>query len=113
MGSEAGNHRMRGAVTIARQWRQGMAGWEYRLVVLKPMGDGRVLGSGGMLYNWAVAYTVQSDGAAVNTDANAYIDFLAKSGWELMSTQPVPVVTAINTTPGAIALMFRRTVETP
>jgi hypothetical protein len=85
-----------------------MAGWEYRLVVLKPMGDGRAVGSGGILYNWGVVYTVQSDSAAINTDANAYVEFLAKSGWELMSTHPVPVVTAIATTPPAIALMFRR-----
>jgi hypothetical protein len=88
-----------------------MAGWEYRLVVRRPMGDGRRVGAGGMLYNWAVIYTVQPDSAAINTDANAYLDYLAKSGWELLSTHPVPVVTAIATTPGALALMFRRTVE--
>jgi hypothetical protein len=88
-----------------------MAGWEYRLVVLKPEGDGRMLGTGGILYNWAVAYTVQVDSAAIKTDANSYIEFLAKSGWELMSTHPVPVVTAVGATPPALALMFRRSVE--
>jgi hypothetical protein len=82
--------------------------WEYRVVVLSPAGDGRILGTGGMLYNWVVTYTAQVDAGAVKTDANSYLEFLGQSGWELVSSDGVSIFTSAGTAAPGLTLTFRR-----
>jgi hypothetical protein len=82
--------------------------WEYRVVVLSPAGDGRMLGTGGMLYNWVVAYTAQVDAGAIKTDANSYLEFLGQGGWELVSSDPVSVYSTAGAAAPGLTMTFRR-----
>ena len=82
--------------------------WEYRIVVLSPTGDGRIIGTGGMLYNWVVAYTAQVDAGAIKTDANSYLEFLGQGGWELVSSDGLSVFTSAGAAAPGLTLTFRR-----